>query len=438
MLKTGKIKFVPENWEKTYFEWMYNIQDWCISRQLWWGHRIPAWYDTDGNVYVGEDLDDIRQKYNLSKDIKLQQDDDVLDTWFSSALWPFSTLGWPNKTKELDTFYPTDVLVTGFDIIFFWVARMIMFGLKFTDHIPFHTVYIHGLIQDHDGQKMSKSKGNVLDPIDLIDGISLKELITKRITGLMQPEMAKSIENKTRKQFPNGIPAYGTDPLRFTFCAMATTGRHIRFDLSRIESYRNFCNKLWNASRYVLMNTEQYSADLLTEKKELSIADQWIISIWQKTKIAIIEHMEKYRFDLVTQDLYEFTWDQYCDWYLELSKPILTKNNSTAKQLRGTRYTLLYILDELLRAIHPIMPFITEEIWQKIASLINSQNSSLINHSFPAIETQKINTDVEDTIEWFKVFITNIRNIRGEMNISPKKSLPILLLGDDLKEKKPR
>ena len=428
VVKSGQIKFVPENWSKTYFEWMNNIQDWCISRQIWWGHRIPAWYDANGNVYVGEDIDSVRTQYNLPNELSLQQDTDVLDTWFSSALWPFATLGWPEQTSNLEKFYPTSVLVTGFDIIFFWVARIIMFGLKFTGKIPFHTVYIHALIQDQDGQKMSKSKGNVLDPIDLIDGISLEDLIIKRTSGLMQPQMARTIENYTRKQFPKGIQAYGTDALRFTFCALATTGRHVRFDMARIESYRNFCNKLWNASRYVLMNTEGHSSSFANDAKTLSLADQWIKSIWQKTKIAIVDHMAKYRLDLVAQDIYEFTWNQYCDWYLEFSKPILTGSNTSEAQLCGTRHTLLYILEELLRVIHPIMPFITEEIWQRTAPLTNNECKALIANTFPTIEHSLINPETEDMIEWIKLFITGIRNIRGEMNISPNKALPVFLL----------
>ena len=427
-VQSGEIKFVPENWDKTYFEWMNNIQDWCISRQIWWGHRIPAWYDTAGNVYVGENLDCVRTQYNLPANLALQQDEDVLDTWFSSALWPFATLGWPEKNSRLNTFYPTNVLVTGFDIIFFWVARMIMFGLKFTGKIPFNTVYIHGLIQDQDGQKMSKSKGNVLDPIDLIDGISLEALLAKRTSGLMQPQMARNIENQTRKQFPNGIPAYGTDALRFTFCSLATTGRHVRFDLARIESYKNFCNKLWNAARYVLMNTEEHSASLINHDKILSLADQWILSIWQKTKTMIVDHMAKYRLDLVAQDIYEFTWDQYCDWYLEFAKPVLTGKNTNEDQLCGTRHTLLYVLNEMLRVIHPIMPFITEEIWQRVAPLTASKYKPLIANNFPTIEHHLINPETEELIEWIKLFITAVRNIRGEMNVSPNKALPVLLI----------
>ena len=425
-VKSGKIKFVPENWANNYFEWMYNIQDWCISRQLWWGHRIPAWYDKDGNIYVGRDLENVYKYYNLSSNIELEQDEDVLDTWFSAALWPFSTLGWPKETKEFNTFYPTNVLVTGFDIIFFWVARMIMFGLKFTNQVPFHTVYINGIIQDQDGQKMSKFKGNVLDPLDFIDGIGLNELIAKRIADL-DKSRAKEIEQFTRKQFPKGITAYGTDALRFTFCSLATTSRHVRFDLARIESYRNFCNKLWNATRYVLMNTEDYTIDLTDNNKTLNLADKWIFSIWQKTKAAIIEHIEKYRFDLLTQEIYEFTWNEYCDWYLELSKPILYGNNVNDKELDGTRYTLLYILEELLRVIHPVMPFITEELWQMLAIKFNKQGQTLITHSFPEPDLKWQDNKAEETVKWLKDFIVGIRNIRGEMNISQGKLLPVVL-----------
>ena len=435
VVKAGKIKFIPSNWSKTYFEWMNNIQDWCISRQLWWGHRIPAWYDDKSNIYVGTDENAVREKYNLSKDINLHQDEDVLDTWFSSALWPFSTLGWPEQTERLAKFYPTNVLVTGFDIIFFWVARMIMFGLKFTDQIPFKEVYVHGLIQDQDGKKMSKSKGNVLDPIDLIDGIDLESLINKRISGLMQPQMADKITKSTRKQFPHGIPAYGTDALRFTFCQLATTGRHIRFDTTKLESNRNFCNKIWNAARYVVMNVEGADSKLIAGPKSFSIADQWILSLWQQTKQAVAEHFAIYRFDLVAQDLYEFTWNQYCDWYLELSKPILTSATHVPELLRGTRYTLLHVLEEILRVMHPIMPFITEEIWSMLFRVTNSDANTtentaakvLIDHSYPQPESNKINPEAETTVEWIKSFIVGVRNIRGEMNISPNKLLAVFL-----------
>uniref|UniRef100_A0A0Q9YL64 Valine--tRNA ligase n=1 Tax=Candidatus Berkiella aquae TaxID=295108 RepID=A0A0Q9YL64_9GAMM len=436
VVKEGKIEFVPENWTKTYYEWMENIQDWCISRQIWWGHRIPAWYDANNNVYVARSEAEVRQKYGLSADLPLMQDNDVLDTWFSSALWPFSTLGWPHETPELKSFYPTSVLVTGFDILFFWVARMIMMGLKFRKEVPFKKVFIHGLIQDSEGQKMSKSKGNIIDPIDLIDGIDLEKLVAKRTYGLMQPGMAKKIEQTTRKHFPEGIPSYGTDALRFTFCAIATTGRHIRFDLGRIEGYRNFCNKLWNAARYVQMNVEGKELGKHAIDREFTLCDQWIWSIWQQTKQTIKQHFDDYRFDLLSQTLYEFTWNQYCDWYLELSKPTLTKEGVDEKLQRGTRYTLVAILEELLRTIHPIMPFITEEIWQKMNHFINPSHQadsgqSIMLQPYPLFDASKVNHSAEVAMQGIQAMILGVRNIRGEMNISPAKQLPLLCRGGD-------
>ncbi len=377
-VEKGDIRFVPDNWKNTYYEWMHNIQDWCISRQIWWGHRIPAWYDDEGNVYVGRSVEEVRSKHDLPADYPLKQDEDVLDTWFSSALWPFSTLGWPEETERLKDFYPTNVLVTGFDIIFFWVARMIMMGLKFMDDVPFKEVYVHGLVSDGEGHKMSKSKGNVLDPIDLIDGIDLETLVAKRTSGMMQPHLAERIEKQTRKNFPDGIPAYGTDALRFTFAALAATGRDIKLDLGRIEGYRNFCNKLWNATRYVMMNVEGEDLAIGTPRTghsepvaeiERSLADRWILSRLQKTKQAVNEAIQNYRFDRAAQAIYEFTWNEYCDWYLELSKPILNSDTTSEAAKRGTRRTLIRVLENLLRLIHPIMPFITEEIWQRVAPI---------------------------------------------------------------------
>ncbi len=429
-VEDGRIEFVPENWSKTYFEWMRNIQDWCISRQLWWGHRIPAWYDGDGNVFVarseGEALAQAQSRHGTG--VELRQDEDVLDTWFSSALWPFSTLGWPEKTPELSRYYPTSVLVTGFDIIFFWVARMIMMGMKFMDDVPFRQVYIHGLIRDHDGQKMSKSKGNVLDPLDLIDGVDLETLVGKRISGLMQPHLAERIEKATREQFPDGIPAFGTDALRFTFAALATTGRDIRFDLGRVEGYRNFCNKLWNASRYVIMNTED--RDCSSEGEiELSLADEWIRSRLGRTVRTALESYEIYRLDLVAKALYEFTWNEFCDWYLELSKPILQSEDSSAAEQRGTRRTLVEVLETLLRLMHPIMPFITEEIWQRVGSLADAGGTTIALQPYPETEDYPLHEDAEEELDWVRDFVLGVRQIRGEMKIPPGREVPVLLQG---------
>ena len=430
-VETGKIKFVPENWSKTYFDWMYNIQDWCISRQLWWGHRIPAWYDDKGDVYVGYSEEDVRTKHSLSSDIALKQDEDVLDTWFSSALWPFSTLGWPEKTDALDEFYPGDVLVTGFDIIFFWVARMIMMGIKFMGDVPFHEVYIHGLIRDQDGQKMSKSKGNVLDPLDLIDGVRLEELLDKRTTGLMQEHLKPKIEKATRNQFPDGIDAFGCDALRFTFAALATTGRDIRFDLGRIEGYKNFCNKIWNAARYVLMNTD----DMSDGDAQFSAADRWIRSRFDETTTAVHENLGTYRLDLAAKDIYEFTWHEFCDWYLELSKPILQSDDVSDELKRGTQQTLIHVLESLLRLVHPFMPFITEEIWLQVGPRAGIDGETIMLQPFP-LAVDAGDADAVADIEWVKEFILGIRQIRGEMDISPGKTLPVLLQNSSKQDQK--
>ena len=414
-VKNGDIRFIPENWNKTYFNWMDNIQDWCISRQIWWGHRIPAWYDNDGNIFVANSLKEAQEQ--AGEDTKLRQDEDVLDTWFSSALWPFSTLGWPDKTPELSRFYPTDVLVTGFDIIFFWVARMIMFGLKFTGEVPFKDVYITGLIKDGQGQKMSKSKGNVLDPIDLIDGISLEDLLTKRTQGMMQPKMAEKIKKQTKQEFADGIPAFGTDALRFTFAALASFGRDIKFDLKRVEGYRNFCNKLWNASRFVLMKLE---GEAINTNASLSIADEWILSRLQATKVNVEKHLSDYRLDLMSHELYEFVWHDYCDWYLELSKPLLVNESTKA----GTQATLVKVLDEMITLLHPIIPFITEEIYEQCQTLLGNKQKSLMTQAYPEVENSLISNKAETEVKWLQTFILGIRQIRGEMNIPPSKPLP--------------
>lgn len=427
-VESGKIKFVPDNWKNTYYEWMHNIQDWCISRQIWWGHRIPAWYDEAGNVYVGRDEAEVRQQHHLADGYPLRQDEDVLDTWFSSALWPFSTLGWPEDTQRLKQFYPTNVLVTGFDIIFFWVARMIMLGMKFMDgEVPFKEVYVHGLVRDSLGQKMSKSKGNVLDPIDLIDGISLEALLEKRTRGMMQPQLAKKIEKQTKKEFPEGIPSFGTDALRFTFAALAATGRDIKFDMGRIEGYRNFCNKLWNAARYVLMNTEEQDCDQQGGEIELSVADRWIRSRLQQAANETAHAIESYRFDQAAQAIYEFIWHNYCDWYLELSKPILNSNSASEAAKRGTRQTLVQVLEGLLRMAHPIMPYITEEIWQRVAPLAGTSGETIMCQPYPNDASANIDQAAIDEMDWVMQFILGIRRIKGEMNIAPGKAVPVLL-----------
>jgi len=421
-VEDGSIQFVPANWSRTYFDWMHRIEDWCISRQLWWGHRIPAWYDEEGNIHVGEDEQDARKRSSLDETVTLRQDEDVLDTWFSSALWPFTTLGWPEKTPRLDKFYPGSVLVTGFDIIFFWVARMIMMGIKFMDDVPFRTVYIHGLIRDSHGQKMSKSKGNVLDPIDLIDGVELETLVAKRTTGLMQPQMAPAIEKATRKEFPDGIPAYGTDALRFTFASLATTGRDIRFEMGRIEGNRNFCNKLWNATRFVLMQSEGHE---ISASHDPGPIDQWIQSRLNRTVAEVHGHLGDYRLDLAAQALYEFVWNEYCDWYLEFTKPTMQGDDEQAKA--ATRYNLLAVLEKTLRCLHPIMPFITEEIWQKIRPMLAIEGETIMLQPWP--ENAPIDEEIELEVNWLKEVIQGVRRIRSELNIAPGKPLEIWFQG---------
>ncbi len=424
VVKSGELKFVPENWSKTYFEWLENIQDWCISRQLWWGHRIPAWYDSEGNVFVGESESEIRKKNNIDASIVLTQDEDVLDTWFSSALWPFSSLGWPDDTYDLKTFYPTNVLVTGFDIIFFWVARMVMMSLKFMDEIPFKEIYIHGLIKDKNGQKMSKSKGNILDPIDLIDGISLDELLEKRVQGLMQPEMENRIINETKKEFPNGIPDFGTDALRFNFAIQASTGRDIRLDLNRVEGYRNFCNKIWNASRFIRMNTNDFEL-LDTNVSKGHPIDQWIQSRFRQTIEEVERQYGQYRFDLAATAMYEFVWNDFCDWYIELSKTLINDPDISESEKDYTKNNLILMLDSILRMLHPTIPFITEEIWQSM----NEENAkrSIMKSSFPSSNDWSADETGARKSEWLKDFVSSVRQIRSEMNIPPKQSISIII-----------
>ena len=425
-VEEGRIRFVPESWDRTYFEWMRNIKDWCISRQLWWGHRIPAWYGPDGALFVGRSEDEVRKRHGIAPSVPLRQDEDVLDTWFSSALWPFSTLGWPDDTAELRRFYPTSVLVTGFDIIFFWVARMIMMGLKFTGDVPFREVYVHGLIRDHEGQKMSKSKGNVIDPLDIVDGVTVDELVSKRTTGLMQPQLAPAIERATRKQFPQGIAAHGTDALRFTFASLATLSRDLRFDLGRVEGYRNFCNKLWNAARFVLMSTETAVA---RGPEELSTYDRWIRSRLHSAIVAVRQGFAEYRFDLAAQALYEFTWYEFCDWYLEFSKPMLQSAESKDAARRGTRRTLVETLETLLRLLHPLMPFITEEIWQRVAPRAGKFAASIMREPFPSASPDAAVPEIEAEMRWVMDFILGVRRIRGELDIAPSVQFPARLQG---------
>ena len=426
-VEDGRIRFVPENWAKTYYQWMRNIQDWCISRQLWWGHRIPAWYDGQGNIFVArsEAAAQSAATKHHGHAVALRRDEDVLDTWFSSALWPFSTLGWPQPTAELQAFYPTAVLVTGFDIIFFWVARMIMLGLKFTGEVPFREVCITGLIRDEHGNKMSKSKGNIIDPLDLIDGIDLEALVAKRTSGLMQPQMKNAIGKATRKQFPQGIPAFGTDALRFTFAALATMGRDIRFDLGRVEGYRNFCNKLWNATRYVLMNTEEHAADLAAGACEYSVADRWIRGRLGHAVAAVRESLAAYRFDLAAQAMYEFVWYEFCDWYLELAKPALQSADTAAALKRGTRRTLLEVLEGTLRMLHPLMPFITEEIWLKVGPLAGVRGATIMLQPYPKAADLPADPEAERQVAALQAVVLGIRQIRGELDVPHSRTTPV-------------
>ncbi len=431
-VEDGRIQFVPKQYENMYFSWMRDIQDWCISRQLWWGHRIPAWYDEEGNVYVGRNEAEVRAKHNLGN-IALEQDEDVLDTWFSSGLWTFSTLGWPEQTDFLKTFHPTDVLVTGFDIIFFWVARMIMLTMHLvknedgTAQVPFKTVYVHGLVRDSQGHKMSKSKGNVLDPLDIVDGIDLDTLLEKRTSGMMQPKLAEKIAKQTKAEFPEGINSYGTDALRFTFCSLASTGRDVKFDMGRVEGYRNFCNKLWNAANFVIENTDGQDTGINDEPVELSSVDRWIISALQRTEAEVTRHLDAFRFDLAAQTLYEFIWDQYCAWYLELVKPVLWDENAPIERQRGTRRTLIRVLEVALRLAHPFMPFITEEIWQRIKGQAGRNGATLMLEAWPVANEARIDAAAEGDIEWVKAFMLGVRQIRGEMNISMAKRIDIIL-----------
>jgi len=467
-VENGDIRFVPENWAKTYYEWMYNLEDWCISRQIWWGHRVPVWYcaecDGDhltlhglGDLGAGGTPNDLQahgvalvEAINQAEHIhvgsgatpivpgdgeerpgacphcgsdKLIQDPDVLDTWFSSALWPFSTLGWPEDTEELRTFYPTSVLVTGFDIIFFWVARMIMMGCKFMDDVPFEEVYVHGLVRDSEGNKMSKSKGNVLDPLDLIDGIDLEALVDKRTSAMMQPDKAKAIERMTRKEFPEGIPAFGADALRFTFASLATMGRDIKFDLGRIEGYRNFCTKLWNAARFNLMHVTEAPP----EPASRSWADRWIVSRLQRTETEVAEAMAAYRFNDAAHAVYDFIWHAYCDWYLELVKPALQGDDPQAAD--AARFTMIRVLEATLRLLHPFMPFVTEEIWQKAAPLAGATGATIMRQPYPEADASRIDSEAEAEFEWLEDFVGAIRSIRGEMNINPHQAIPVLLRG---------
>ncbi len=425
-VEKGEIEFIPKNAENIYFSWMRNIEDWCISRQLWWGHRIPAWYDENNNIYVGHNEAAVRDKYALDANVELHQDDDVLDTWFSSALWTFSTLGWPDQTPELETFHSTDIMVTGHDIISLWVSRMIMMTLKFIGEVPFRKVYIHGLVTDAEGQKMSKSKGNGLDPLDIVDGISLEDLVNKRTKDLMQPRMAERITKNTKKEYPDGIMAFGTDPLRFTFYAIASRTRTVKFDLKRVEGYRNFCNKIWNAASFVNSHLEGHDQDLLSDDITLTQVDRWIIAELQSVTKAVTLAMETYRFDLAAKSIYEFIWDEFCDWYVELSKPILNADNIDPAIRRGTRQTLARTMESMLRLTHPFLPFLTEELWQQLPGSIRGKGPTLMLQPYPDVDESLIDESAKADIGWLKKVVSGVRNIRGEMDISPARPIPVL------------
>ena len=428
VVKENETEFIPKNWENTYFAWMNDIQDWCISRQLWWGHRIPAWFDKDDNLYVGESEKAVREKYNLDN-IELKQDEDVLDTWFSSALWTFSTLGWPQKENLLSRYHPTSVLVTGFDIIFFWVARMIMMTTHFINEVPFKKILIHGLIKDSEGQKMSKSKGNTLDPLDIIDGINLEDLIDKRTEGLMQPKMKDRIIKQTKKEFPNGIEAYGTDALRLTFCSLASGGRDINFDIKRVEGYRNFCNKLWNAARFIDLNIDDYG---ISKKRSETSIDAWIDYKFNLTVKKVDQSMNEFRFDLATKALYEFIWYEFCDWFIELQKISLKKNDVNKAEIVRS---LVDVLEKTLRLAHPIMPFITEEIWKQFQAYHNSTHESIMISEYPVGSENTSERDYQ-SVEWLKDIVSGIRNIRGELLIKPSIKISSVFKGGDQIDKK--
>ncbi|HEX7128715.1 MAG TPA: class I tRNA ligase family protein, partial [Rhodanobacteraceae bacterium] len=459
-VRRGEIRFVPENWTTTYTQWLDNIQDWCISRQLWWGHRIPAWYDEAGNIFVGEDEADLLAHYPELRGEKggsrpaeggsrpaLRQDNDVLDTWFSSALWPFSTLGWPsngpvkNERGEIvadwqadQVFLPSSVLVTGFDIIFFWVARMVMATKYFTGRVPFREVYINAIVRDAEGQKMSKSKGNTLDPLDLIDGIELEALAKKSTASLLIPQVREKVEKRIRKDYPDGITAIGADALRFTFAALASYSRTINFDIKRAEGYKAFCNKLWNAARFVLMNTGTGARGPGTGKAARTEAERWILTRLHHTLAEVEQHFTTYRFDLLAQALYEFVWNEYCDWFLELSKPALNGDDEAAAA--STRHTLLHVLEAVLRALHPVIPFITEEIWQAVAPQLGLEDESIMQRPYPRADEFATDEAASAEIEWFKAVLTGVRRIRSEMNISPGKTIPLLLADGDADDRR--